>query len=160
MCNHGNCLLQEDRVAPSPANSVKLSYAQMVQKAVEVSANSLGDHSDESDNEDAVDKPSATNSSRALKEQGQQATNSGSKQTARGSGKDFTRSDSSNVDNESRRDNEYRKENEYRRAEPREQRVTRKLKENRERVGRRSDRRERDGAPLREREGPRAAVAK
>lgn len=132
----------------------------MVQKAVEVSANSLADHSDESENEDAADKSPATTSSRALKEQGQHPTNSGSKQSARGTGKDFTRKDSSNVDSESRRDNDYRKENDYRREEPREQRVNRKLKENRERVGRRGDRREREGVPVREREGPRAAVAK
>lgn len=155
--------IQDERTATLPPNSVKLSYAQMVQKAkvAEVSANSLADRSDESDSEEAVDTSSASTTSRALKEQGQQTTqsNSGSKQPARGSGKDFARKDSS-CDNDSRRDNEFRKENDYRREEPRDQRANRKLKENRERIGRRGDRRERDNAPVREREGPRAAVAK
>lgn len=143
-------------------NSVKLSYAQMVQKAkaAEVSANSLNDRSDESETEECNEKPSASTSNRALKEQGQHPANSSSKQSSRGPARgDLGRKDSANCDSESRRDNDYRKENDYRREDPREQR-NRKLKENRERINRRGNPRDRDSVPVKEREGPRAAVAK
>ncbi|XP_053385755.1 uncharacterized protein LOC123538119 [Mercenaria mercenaria] len=156
----------DDNSASLSANSVKLSYAQMVQKTkvAEVSANSLADQSDESESEDA-DSTQAPN--RALKEQGQHPAQSSSKPSARGSGKDFSRKDSRENESDSRRDDrDFRKENDYRRDEPREQRInSRRLKENRERrygdrdFSHRNDRRGRDGPPVRERDGPKPAAA-
>lgn len=157
---------QDDKTASLSANSVKLSYAQMVQKTkvAEVSANSLADLSDESETDEAeMSQPP----NRALKEQGQHPTQSGSRPGARASGKDFSRKDSRENDSESRRDDrDFRKDNDFRRDEPREQRMNRRAKENRERrfndrdSGRRGDRRERDGPPPhRERDGPRTAPA-
>lgn len=157
----------DDNTASLRANSVKLSYAQMVQKikVAEVSANSLADLSDDSESE-GNDTSQAPN--RALKEQGQHPTQSSSKPSARSSTKDFSRKDSRENDGDSRRDErEFRKENDYRRDEPREQRMnSRRLKENRERryADRdrdfaHRDRRIRDGPPMRERENARPAAA-
>lgn len=170
----------EDKTSVSAASSVKLSYAQMVQrsKTAEASASALAEKSDSSDSDVAADGQNAsTSSSRAnhtLKEQGQQSAGgsaSGKGAVVRGSGgKDFTRKDSRDAEhNEHRRGGdvdskreEFRKENEgFRREEPREQRLnsnSRRMKENRERRfdrdrdSRRMDRRDRDG-PSREKDG-------
>ena len=170
LCTFIYCLcdvvLQDDNTASLSANSVKLSYAQMVQKTkvAEVSANSLADQSDESESED----PESTQApNRALKEQGQHPAQSSSKPSTRGSGKDFSRKDSRENESDSRRDDkDMRKENDYRREEPREQR-NRRLKENRgdRRYGgdrefsHRNDRRGRDGPQVRERDAPKPAAA-
>ncbi|XP_052814965.1 uncharacterized protein LOC128241884 isoform X1 [Mya arenaria] len=146
------------------SNSVKLSYAQMVQKAkaAEVSANSLAD--DDSEAEDTVESSSLPASSRALKEQGQTPVQANTLvKNSQSSGKEFARKDSNGCDPDSRRDHDLKKEN-YHQDDPKEQRANRRLKENRERryenrdSGRRFDRR--DAPPPRERDGLKTAIAK